>query len=469
MDYHKGMRLSERHSRVSARLVFCALLTALTALSFAVQPASAAVQPLSAAVHAPLIRLPGPLIRLPQPPGTPPPLGGSSGGIQSQNWSGYVTTGGPFTSVQATWVQPAISPTSVDGSHVAFWVGLDGDGSSTVEQIGTDSSCNGGVVSYVAWYEMYPANAHVIALTVHAGDELTASVAFGTSFTLTLTDQTTGQSFTTVKTLTAAQRLSAEIITEAPSTATSVLPLADFGLVDFSACTVNGQSLSAFDPVPIYMVTSGGTWEIGPSALGSDGESFSVAADHSAPTTTASGLRTNDHSGWINHSRTVTLSAADDRSGVAYTFFTSSASPGVEQTYSAPFQLSGGGSQSVTYWSVDNAGNVEAAHTGYVNIDTTAPTTRVDAASIKHNRTVSLRYRIKDRPPSCGSATVTLKICQGSTLKKRLALGSRATNAALVCAWKCTLGKGSYTIKVYATDAAGNEQSRVGTATLTVE
>ena len=61
------------------------------------------------------------------------------------------------------------------------------------------------------------------------------------------------------------------------------------------------------------------------------------------------------------------------------------------------------------------------------------------------------------------------RIFQGSTLKKRLALGSCATNAFFPTAWKCTLAKGSYTMKLYATDAAGNVQSKVGAATLTVK
>ena len=34
--------------------------------------------------------------------------------------------------------------------------------------------------------------------------------------------------------------------------------------------------------------------------------------------------------------------------------------------------------------------------------------------------------------------------------------------------WRCTLPKGRYTIKVYATDIAGNLQSKVGSARLTV-
>ena len=57
----------------------------------------------------------------------------------SSNWSGYDdSTDGPFTSVTATWVQPPVRPAGATFTDAAFWVGLDGDNSDTVEQIGTE-------------------------------------------------------------------------------------------------------------------------------------------------------------------------------------------------------------------------------------------------------------------------------------------------------------------------------------------
>ena len=66
------------------------------------------------------------------------------------NWAGYATSDGPFSSVTASWVQPQV-PESQGASEIttSFWLGLDGRGSGTVEQIGT---CLDGT----AWTGMYP-------------------------------------------------------------------------------------------------------------------------------------------------------------------------------------------------------------------------------------------------------------------------------------------------------------------------
>src|SRR6478736_5602393 len=43
----------------------------------------------------------------------------------STNWAGYSATSGTFTSVSATWKQPAVKCTA-DTAYSSFWVGLDG-------------------------------------------------------------------------------------------------------------------------------------------------------------------------------------------------------------------------------------------------------------------------------------------------------------------------------------------------------
>ena len=143
-----------------------------------------------------------------RPGGLSQPLGRSlslhGSRSQSPNWSGYDVTGGPFTSVTATWTQPRVRP-SADFTDAAFWVGLDGDSADpsvpaqTVEQIGTEGYSLQGV-HYDAWYEMYPDYAHYITfgkgssrrlMAIHPGDVITASVTWNgtSSFTLSLVEQ----------------------------------------------------------------------------------------------------------------------------------------------------------------------------------------------------------------------------------------------------------------------------------------
>ena len=84
-----------------------------------------------------------------------PLLGGAV--QQSGNWAGYDAIGGGFHSVTASWTQPSVLPINSENAASCYWVGLDGDGSSSVEQCGTEANDEFGTVSYYAWYEMYPA------------------------------------------------------------------------------------------------------------------------------------------------------------------------------------------------------------------------------------------------------------------------------------------------------------------------
>ena len=96
--------------------------------------------------------------------------------------------------------------------------------------------------------------------------------------------------------------------------------------------------------------------------------------DTRAPLTTATGLEPDNHSGWRTTAQTVSL-AADDAGGSGVTSITYTLDGGARHTYSAPFAVSGSGRHRVTYWAVDALGNLESPRTGYVNIDTVAPTT----------------------------------------------------------------------------------------------
>jgi hypothetical protein len=219
----------------------------------------------------------------------------------STNWSGYAVTGGrgSVTDVKGSWIVPAIQTCGSTNQYASFWIGIDGYNSNTVEQIGTDSDCQGGTPTYYAWYEFYPHWSYGITLNapILAGDVISAEVkstASGT-FTLWLKDMTNGQSFSTSVKMNNAQRSSAEWIAEAPWSG-GVLPLANFGTAqyganntlvpDTSSATVNGvtHALGVFgsptdssSPVQeITMVTSSGATKAAPSDLSKDGTSFSI-------------------------------------------------------------------------------------------------------------------------------------------------------------------------------------------------
>jgi hypothetical protein len=218
------------------------------------------------------------------------------GSVESTNWSGYAVTGTKFTKATGSWIEPSFSCNKkTDTELAAFWVGIDGYSSSSVEQTGTLAQCLDGKESHIAWWEFYPTNdiQEISSITVSAGDTISTSVVFSDSeFTLKITDETTGKSFTH-KGKQSATRSSAEWIAEAPCCVGSgVYPLPKFSTALFGkdstsvANTNNATEAShhgAFNTFPsadvfaITMVNATTTAsEAVPSAPSSDGSSFSV-------------------------------------------------------------------------------------------------------------------------------------------------------------------------------------------------
>ena len=161
----------------------------------------------------------------------------------SSNWSGYDVTGAGATHVTGTWGQPrVVGCARRENSWSSPWIGIDGDTSGTVEQIGTDSDCVNGKPYYYAWYEMYPKSLVRIQIPVNPGDVFTADVSSigNGSYTMTLNNTTSGGSFTTTQTNTGAKNASAEWIMEGPSNGL----LTNFSTVGFTnaTATINGKT-----------------------------------------------------------------------------------------------------------------------------------------------------------------------------------------------------------------------------------
>ena len=202
--------------------------------------------------------------------------GGPANATTSTNWSGYAAASGTYTSVSASWTEPT-GTCSGSAKYSSFWVGLDGYNSGTVEQTGSEGDCSGSTPEYYSWYEMYPAYPVNFSNTVRPGDHFTGSVTHtsGSSYTLKLSDTTQGWSHTVTKSLSGAANSSAEVIAEAPSSSSGVLPLAHFSPVTFTSAAVNGSAIGNFSPTQIIMADSAGRDEDSVSSL-SGGNSFKV-------------------------------------------------------------------------------------------------------------------------------------------------------------------------------------------------
>ena len=252
---------------------------ALAAGSLAVTASAAA------AGHAPRAATVGHLVRptihLIRPAGTRPMIarGFPHTTATSTNWSGYAAHSRTYRSISASWVEPTGHCRGSGRKYSSFWVGLDGynSNSKTVEQTGSEVDCVGSSPRYFAWYEMYPAFPHNFSNTVRPGDHFSGSVTYngGSSYTLVLQDITQGWKHTVNKSLSGAANSSAEVIAEAPSGSSGVLPLANFGTVNFSNATANGSAIGNFAPTRIVMVDNSGRPKDSVSSL-TGGGSFSA-------------------------------------------------------------------------------------------------------------------------------------------------------------------------------------------------
>jgi len=132
---------------------------------------------------------------------------------------GYAVTGlnfhpGPgFLDVPLSTAPKPRTPTLRSGR-------IDGWNNGTVEQLGTDSDCNGTKPSFYAWYEFYRNtvfNFDKFPVSPGRSDFRRAVNYDGEKFTLTITNQTTNLSASRSGKVPQAKRASAEWIAEAPA------------------------------------------------------------------------------------------------------------------------------------------------------------------------------------------------------------------------------------------------------------
>jgi large repetitive protein len=136
-------------------------------------------------------------------------------------------------------------------------------------------------------------------------------------------------------------------------------------------------------------------------------DSVAVKIDRHAPVTGADAP-----DGWNDSKVTVALDATDGLSGVDATYYTVDGGVGHEGT---TLTIESHGVHSVSYWSVDRAGNVESAKTATVKIDLVKPTvkTTVTPAPNAHgwnNSRVSVSYACADDLSGIASCTKALDV-----------------------------------------------------------
>lgn len=216
----------------------------------------------------------------------------------STNWSGYVAAGNltspvqnTVTAVYGSWIVPTVKATP-GNTYCAYWVGIDGYSSPTVEQIGTSHNYINGAVQNYAWFEMYPGGSYQInGFPLNPGDVISASVVYSGNnvFTMYLYNDT--QKVTTAipthyTTSATAKRLCAEWIVEAPYM-NAILPLSNFGTAYLWGClaTINGVAATlnnnSWQNSSLEMITNNSVPKAIPSTVLQDNASFFVTWQHS--------------------------------------------------------------------------------------------------------------------------------------------------------------------------------------------
>ncbi len=177
-------------------------------------------------------------------------FGAHANDVQSVNWGGYASLqpDRPFRYVQATFFVPYVNCATTPDSFSAHWAGLDGFNTDTVEQTGVLAACQGTTPTYAAWYEMFPQFPIYPNIVVNPGDSIVVSVFYqqrAKRFDLSLTDTTNGHHFTrrlACPSGSICRRATAEVISEPPSSGSTILPLTDFRAESYSGIRVTDQA-----------------------------------------------------------------------------------------------------------------------------------------------------------------------------------------------------------------------------------
>jgi len=178
-------------------------------------------------------------------------------------------------------------------------------------------------------------------------------------------------------------------------------------------------------------------------------------------------------SGWYNRNVVVTLTGVDSPSGIDKTQYRLQAQPprlwadAVNNHFTV--RASDNAVETFGYQAVDKAGNVSAAASLVLKMDSIPPKTYGQNASGKVNKSITLKYKITDNlSPKAQTVYVKIKNSKGQVVKNQSFRAVKNVKTWYSFMWK-PKAKGTYKYYVYAQDLAGNPQKSAGRATITVK
>jgi len=177
------------------------------------------------------------------------------------------------------WTVPKIGCAPDEDSATSIWAGLMGvPGKSQLAQTGVGTNCEDGVLSYYAWWEMYPALPVQIDYQVQSGDAMTANVIYQQGqFQLILDNESEHWYFSITKAGADSDAIKAECIVEAPLDVwqQQTLQLSNFGSVGLS-CLVNNQPIGVTGSQDVVYQMVGAEQHATTSPLDQEGKNFTV-------------------------------------------------------------------------------------------------------------------------------------------------------------------------------------------------
>jgi len=226
----------------------------------------------------------------------------------TDNWSGYVSTGGTYTTVSGSWKVPSVVASTDPVASDATWIGIGGDTSDDLIQVGTQNVVEDGQVTPGSFYEQLPDTSQAVPnLSVSAGDTITASIkeVSAGEWSISIEDVTNGESYTNTVAYNSSES-SAEWVEEAPSDGSSIVPLDEFGTVTFTggSTTKNGStvSIAGSDAQALTMDNEEGQAVATTSVLNTNGDGFVVTrTDESDDSGIGIGQYGNVPGGWTRH------------------------------------------------------------------------------------------------------------------------------------------------------------------------